>query len=239
VTGLLAGELIKVRTTRTAIGFAGAALFLSVATVVIVILADDPETIRDKRNAIGFGGWIAALMLVYGVVGATGEFRHRTLAPAVLMAPDRYRLVIARMLAYGLTGGLAAIGIGAISFAVGIPLLAGMPGPDLSLRDYAGVVAGGILASAMTAALGVAIGTLIRNQVAAVVGLLVWIFVLEPLATIADEDVVDYSLGTSSGVLSQGGNVDGTMLHAGLVLAGWLAVFAVAGTLWDRRRDVE
>jgi hypothetical protein len=29
------------------------------------------------------------------------------------------------------------------------------------------------------------------------------------------------------------------MLHAGLVLAGWLAVFAVAGTLWDRRRDVE
>jgi hypothetical protein len=24
-----------------------------------------------------------------------------------------------------------------------------------------------------------------------------------------------------------------------LVLAGWLAVFAVAGTLWDRRRDVE
>ncbi|HZO59154.1 MAG TPA: hypothetical protein VFB51_05650 [Solirubrobacterales bacterium] len=239
MTRLLAGELIKVRTTRTAVSFAAAGLLLAVATIVIVALVDDPGTVRDKRNALAFGGWIAALMLIYGAVGATGEFRHRTLAPAVLIAPDRYRLVMARMLAYGLTAGLGAIAIGAVTYAVGIPLLAGTPGPSLDGRDYLGVAVGGILASMMCAAIGVAVGTLIRNQVAAQVGLLLWIFVVESLVTLPEEDLVDYTLGTSFGVLSQGGNVDGTMLHAGLVLTAWLAVLATAATLIDRRRDVE
>ena len=126
MTHLLAGELLKVRTTRTAFGFAIAALLLALATVLIVSLAGGgPETIRDKRAAIAFGSVISAVLLIYGVVGATGEFRHRTLAPAVLIAPDRYRLVIARMLAYGLTAGLAAAAIGAVVYLIGIPLLAG------------------------------------------------------------------------------------------------------------------
>ena len=239
MTNLLAGELIKVRTTRTAVSFAAAALLLSVATVVLVSLIDDPATVRDKRDAIGYGGWIAVLGLIYGAVGATGEFRHRTLAPAVLIAPDRWRLVIARMLAYGITAALGSVVIGAITFAVGIPLLNADPGPSMDGIDYLGVVVGAILASFMCAAIGVAVGTLIRNQVAAQVGLLLWIFVAEPLTTIPDEDIVDYTLGESTGVLSAGGNAEGPMLHAGIVLTVWLLALATAGTLLDRRRDVE
>lgn len=240
MTHLLAGELLKVRTTRTAFGFAIAALLLALATVLIVSLAGGgPETIRDKRSALAFGSVISAVLLIYGVVGATGEFRHRTLAPAVLIAPDRYRLVVARMLAYGLTAGLAAAAIGALVYLIGIPLLAGTSGPDLDGGDYLGVAVGGVLASVLCGVLGVAIGTLVRNQVGAVVGLLVWIFVMEPLLTIPDDNLTDYTIGTSAGVLGQAGNADGTMAHALAVLTAWTLVLSIAAVTVDRRRDVD
>jgi hypothetical protein len=240
MTRLLAGELLKVRTTRTAFGFAIAALLLALATVLIVSLAGGgPETIRDKRSAIAFGSVISAVLLIYGVVGATGEFRHRTLAPAVLIAPDRYRLVVARMLAYGFTAGLAAAAIGAIVYLIGIPLLNNTHGPDLEGADYLGVAVGGILASILCAVLGVAIGTLVRNQVGAVVGLLVWIFVMEPLLSIPSADLSDYTIGASAGILGQGGNADGTMGHAFVVLMVWTLLLSLAAIVVDRRRDVE
>jgi hypothetical protein len=239
VTRLLAGELIKVRTTRTAYGFAIAGLMLAVASVLIVTLSGDPVTIRDKRSALAFGAVLSVLLLIYGVVGATGEFRHRTLAPAVLIAPDRSRLVTARMLAYGLTAGIAAAIIGALMFGLGIPLLAGTSGPQLDGGDYLGLAAGGLLVSVLCAVLGVAWGTLIRNQVAAVVGLLVWIFVFEPLLLVIDEDLRRYTIGAAAGSLGQAGDADVSMLGAVLALAAWTAVLGVAGVLVDRRRDVE
>jgi len=49
---LVAGELIKVRTTRTALGFAAASLLLVLASVLITILAGHPDTIEDKRAAL-------------------------------------------------------------------------------------------------------------------------------------------------------------------------------------------
>ena len=172
MTHLLAGELLKVRTTRTAFGFAIAALLLSLATVLIVSLAGGgPETIPDKRSAIAFGSVISAVMLIYGVVGATGEFRHRTLAPAVLIAPDRYRLVVARMLAYGAHGrSRGGCDRSRSSTSSGSRCSHGTQGPDLAGADYLGVAVGGMLASLLCAVLGVAIGTLVRNQVGAVGG---------------------------------------------------------------------
>ena len=236
---LLRGELIKVRTTRTAFGFAVAALLLALASVLTLLLAGDPDNITDKRAALSFGSIISAVLLIYGVVGATGEFRHRTLAPAVLIAPDRVRLVVARILAYGLTAGIAGVAIGAVTFIIGLPLLAGTSGPSLTAGDYAGVVAGGLLAVVLCAALGVGAGTLVRNQVAAVVGVLVWIFVFEPLVSVIDEDWVQYTLGTAAGALGQGGNSDSSMLSAALVLIAWTAALCAAGALVDWRRDVE
>jgi hypothetical protein len=207
--------------------------------VLIVSLSGDPATIRDKRSALGFGTVISAFLLIYGVVGATGEFRHRTLAPAVLIAPDRFRLVVARMAAYGVTAAVGAIAIGILVFLIGIPLLADTSGPDLDAADYVGVAAGSLLACVMCAVLGVGVGTLVRNQVAAVVGLLVWIFVGEPLVPLIDEDLSNYTIGTAAAALGQGGNGDVSMLTATLALAGWMVVLGLAGALVDRRRDVE
>jgi ABC-2 type transport system permease protein len=233
------GELIKLRTTRTALGFAVAAVLLVLATVLIVTLAGHPTTLRDKRSAINFGNTLSAVLLLFGVVGATSEYRHRTLAPALLIAPDRGRLTLARMLAYG----FAALGIGVlmliVAFALGIPLLSGAKGPDLAGSDYARAAGGGLLAAVLCAVLGVGVGVLVRNQVAGVVGSLCWFFIVEPLIPLLSDDAARGTVGSAASSLG-GATTDDALgfLPALLVLAAWAAVFLVAGVLVDRRRDI-
>jgi hypothetical protein len=236
---LLAGELIKVRTTRTALGFGVAAALLVVAAILLSTLAGDPSTVEDKRLALAYGSLVAIIFLLFGAVGATGEFRHRTLAPAVLIAPDRVRLVLARIGAYTATAFAFALAMAVIALALGIPLLAREEGPELGSGDYARVVAGGLLASALAAAIGVGVGTLVRNQVAAVVGALVWISIAEPLLSLIDDRVADVTLGSSLDRLAQGGDADVSFAGALLVVAAWAVAVCAAGALVDRRRDVE
>ena len=96
---LAQAELLKLRSTRTFLGFLAASVLLVLTFVLLSILAGDPSTISDKRDAIGFAGVLGVVLLVFGVVGATGEYRHRTLAPALLVAPDRARLTASRIVA--------------------------------------------------------------------------------------------------------------------------------------------
>jgi hypothetical protein len=63
--------------------------------------------------------------------------------------------------------------------------------------------------------------------------------VMEPLLTIPDDNLTDYTIGTSAGVLGQAGNADGTMAHALAVLTAWTLVLSIAAVTVDRRRDVD
>ncbi|MEA2269350.1 MAG: type transport system permease protein [Solirubrobacteraceae bacterium] len=236
---LIAGELIKVRTTRTALGFGVSAVLLVLAGVLISILAGDPTSTDEKRIALSFGSGVSTVLLLFGAVGATGEFRHRTLAPAVLIAPDRVRLFLGRLAAYALTALLFAAVMLIVAYAVGIPMLSGQAGAELTGADYAEVAIGGVLATVLAAALGVGLGTLVRNQVAAVVGILVWITIVESLVVLISEDVVDHLPGVVMGRVGQGGDDTMSLATATLVLLAWTAAFSAAAALVDRRRDVE
>jgi ABC-2 type transport system permease protein len=239
VTRLFAGELIKVRTTRTAVGFSVAALLLMLASVLLSILAGKPTALVDKRSAIDFGGPVSIVLMIYGAVGATGEFRHRTLAPAVLIAPDRVRLVVARIGAYGASAAVFGVAIAITALAVGIPLLSGRAGPDLSSSDIISIAGGGLSAIVLSAALGVGAGTLVRNQVATVVGIFVWLLILEPLVGLLGDEWVKFTIGAAGHALSVGGSEDASMLTGAVVLASWTASVSILAALVDRRRDVE
>jgi hypothetical protein len=240
---LFNGELIKLRTTRTAIGFGAAGLLLALAATLISILAGDQTSLDDKRNTLNFGGGIGILFLLFGAVGATGEFRHRTLAPAVLIAPDRLRLLLARIGAYKLAGLVFGLVIAAIVLGIGAALLGGEPGESLSSGDYVRLAVGGVLDVVLAAAIGVGVGTLVRNQVAAVVGLLVWLTIIEPLTGVISDNIVNYTLGSTLDRVGRGGAPIGSDEPSWgasiLVLVAWAVVVCVAGALVDRRRDVE
>jgi ABC-2 type transport system permease protein len=239
MTTLIRGEMIKVRTTRTALGFGVSAVLLVLAFVLITILAADPTTVQEKRDAFNVGGALSVPLLLFGIVGTTGEFRHRTLAPAVLISPHRGRLTLARLIAYAFTAALMGVAMVAVALAVGLPLLAGQPGPDLGSDDYVTVIAGGIIAATLCCALGVGIGVLVRNQVAGVVGALVWLFILEPLMPLIDEVLMKGSIIGAAATLGGAQSDEVSWAGALLVLGVWAGVFVVAGVLVDSRRDVE
>jgi hypothetical protein len=240
MTALIRGELIKVRSTRTALGFALATALLILAQVLIGILTSDLVAVEDKRAAIAVGSTASVTLLVFGIVGATGEFRHRTVAPAVLIAPDRFRLDIARMTAYALTGLLVGAIAIVVALVIGLPLLGDEPGAELEGKHYVAVIVGGLGAAALAAAIGVGVGLLVRNQVAGVVGALVWLFILEPLVSLISDDAVDYTIGEAAGAAGGASTEDALSWGAGLaVLAAWAVLLVAAGLLVDRRRDVE
>jgi ABC-2 type transport system permease protein len=239
MTALIRGEMIKVRTTRTALGFAAAAVLLVLAVVLITILAGDPATAQEKRDALNVGGALSVPLLLFGIVGATGEFRHRTLAPAVLIAPDRTRLTLARLIAYAFTAALVGVAMVVVALAVGLPLLGGQPGPGLASSDYTTVIGGGILTATLCCALGVGLGVLVRNQVAGVVGSLVWLLILEPLLPLIDDALAKGSILGAAGALGGAESDEVSWAGALLVLGIWAGVFVLAGLLVDARRDVE
>jgi hypothetical protein len=239
VIPLVQGEMIKVRTTRTALGFAAAAVLLVLAVVLITILAGDPTTAKEKKDALNVGGALSVPLLLFGIVGATGEFRHRTIAPAVLISPHRGRLTLARLIAYVFTAALVGVAMVVVALAIGLPLLSGQPGPDLESGDFTAVIGGGILTAVLCCALGVGIGVLVRNQVAGVVGALVWLLILEPLMPLIADDLAKGSILGAAGALGGAESDEVTWAGALLVLGIWSGVFMLAGLLVDARRDVD
>jgi ABC-type multidrug transport system ATPase subunit len=66
----LAGELtaaLERRTTRTALGFGLASVLLVLAIVLITILAGDPGTVQEKRDALNLGGALCVPLLLFGI----------------------------------------------------------------------------------------------------------------------------------------------------------------------------
>jgi hypothetical protein len=239
VTRVLGSELLKLRTTRTALAFACAGVLLAVLTVLVGILGGDPKTIVDKRSAISIGQSLSALLLLFGVVGATSEYRHRTVAPGALIVPARVRLSVGRMVAYGIAGLVVAVVLLVVAFALGIPLLGSRSGPSLRTGDYVRAAGGSVLVCWLGAMLGVAVGVLVANQVAAVVGTLVYIFVAEPLINAASHSVGKLLPG--SALAAAGGSNSSHLLALGpavVAILAWTAIFLAAAAWVDRRRDI-
>ena len=100
-------------------------------------------------------------------------------------------------------------------------------------------MAGALLDCTLCAMLGVAIRARIANQVAAVVGVIVWFFIVELLPAPLLDRASAHTIGQTS--TSLGGGIEGEPLAWGaalVVLAVWTAAFMVGAGLVDARRDI-
>jgi hypothetical protein len=237
MTSLLRGELIKTVTTRTLFGYAALGVALAIANVLIMTLSKDLVTVADKQEAIA---GLPMLVILFGLVGAAGEYRHRTAGPAALMAGgSRGRLLLARAGAYAVTGLVLGALTTAVSLALGLPLLSGEGGPGLDAGEIAAVAAGSILGAGLCAIMGVAAGALVRSQVAGVVGALILMFVGTPLLVIASDTAAEVSPFGAAVVLA--GDPNALTLSwgaAALVLAAWTVPLLAAAIVVERRRDL-
>lgn len=183
MTPLVGTELLKLLVTRATWGFIAGALLISILRVELVIAGLDRAgasrrgSVELTLQVLGAAGTGTILLLLLGVVMMTGEVRHRTLTSTLITSPDRRRLVIAKSIAASLTA--AAVCIVLFAYAAARGSLSGA----VRLDDGAVVqlVAGGVLGAAIWGWLGVAVGTLLRNQTAALVVPAVWLVGVEAL----------------------------------------------------------
>lgn len=236
---LVAAELRKLLTVRTGLWFALGSLVLAALNAVIVALASGTlDEVGEKEEALG---GMPLLLLFFGAVAVTAEYRHRTAAPAVLWSGRRPAAVIAaRLVATTLVGaGLAVLATGA-AFAIGVPILAQhQPGPDLTAAQLMSVAGGSILGGVLSVLVGAALGGLLRNQIAAVVVAIVGYFVAPSLVGMLDSSTVDYTPFGSLQVLTRGVHGSAHSLPASaLALAAWGVGLGAITVLVERRRDL-
>jgi ABC-2 type transport system permease protein len=237
MTALLRGELIKVVTTRTVYAYAALGVAVAIANVLIVTLSHDLATVSDKKEAVA---GIPMLLILFGVVGAAGEYRHRTAASAALaVAGRRGRLLLARAAAYAVAGLVLGGLTTAISLGLGLPLLSGEPGPRLGAETIAAVAAGSVAGAGLCAIMGVAAGALVRSQVAGVVGALILMFVATPLLLHVSERAAELTpFGAAVTLAGDPAADELSWSAAGLVLTAWTVPLLVAAIVVERGRDL-
>lgn len=234
MTAMVRGELIKTVSTRTALGYAALGAVLSAIGVLVLTLSQDLATTTDKQFAIG-GAPI--VLLLFGLVGAAGEYRHRTAAPAALVTGGRGKLLMARAGSYALvSAGIAAV-MFVVALALALPLLGDEPGPSLSAADIAWVGGGSLVAAVLSSMMGVGAGALTRNQVMGVVAALVLGFIVTPLIEQIDGEIAAYTPLGAANTLAGNGDAVGQGL-AGLVFLAWTLPIVAAAVVAERRRDI-
>ena len=101
------------------------------------------------------------------------------------------------------------------------------------------LVLGTLFMTALWAALGVGLGALVKNQVFAVIGMIVWAFVIDNLLRGLVPDVGRFTPVAASDSITAGfADYLLAPVAAGLLLLGYVAVFVAAGAFLVARRDV-
>jgi ABC-2 type transport system permease protein len=246
MTRLLGAELFKLRTTRTFYGLVGGCLALVLLITVLASALGHHDRSDDvMRNLMGLAGLAQVIALVLGVLAIATEYRHGTITPTLLVAPRRTRLVIAKLGASALSGlllGLLTCGFVALI----VSAIASARGYDDGSTGSAVVkmVVGGTIAGGLYGVIGLGLGSIVRNQVGAVVGGVIYIFLAEPLARLIPtfgDWVHKYGFDGTGSSLSATPDRGADMLSqvpGGLLLAAYAAILLVIGIILVDRRDV-
>jgi ABC-type transport system involved in multi-copper enzyme maturation permease subunit len=257
---LLKSELRKVLYVRSNWGLLIAAVFISaLSTAVTVPLLDADSTGAfgvslettmgvDAVYANAVSGYIFAIIL--GVLMMTGEFRHGTAVATFLTSPKRSRVVLAKIAVAALAAAVLMIISALAGFLAGwLALQTVDNAAEPSDNIFINMMLASVLAGVVLGIIGLAIGTLIKNQLLAIVATLVYLFVVDPLLLALAPEAGKYlPTGLITAMLNV--SIDAPQLGfdtsqylpplqaAGLLIAIG-AVFASVSIFTSLRRDID
>ncbi|HEV7883816.1 MAG TPA: hypothetical protein VGO81_09610 [Solirubrobacteraceae bacterium] len=241
---LLKAELLKLRTTRTFVALVAAAVALSLLVVVLTALLQKHFTEGDVK-ILFTANFTGLFILLLGVMGMAGEWRHRTITGTVLAAPNRLRLLAAKVTAYAAAGALLSLIVTLTVMVVGSIILSARGEPTIGVSDLLDVLWRNLLVAALLGALGVGIGGLVRNQVVVIVGILIFAFVVAPTLFALAPDVAKFAPigGATSGIVHVDTFNDNPSdllapAVAVLVMLGWIGLFFAAAGARLRKFDL-
>jgi ABC-2 type transport system permease protein len=243
VTRVVRAELIKLRTARTYWGLFLTAVALVLLFVILPLALNDSfRSEDDTRSVLSSAGTGGLLALVLGVVHSAGEYRHGTIGSTLLATPNRLRAIGGQVLACAVAGLAIGLATSLLTGAIALPWLSGRDAAALSTGELLGLFGGCVLWAGLAAALGSGLGATLRNQVLAVVLVLVVIFVIDPTIAALVDDYSAYSLGgLSSAMTGSTEGVSGDPLpfwEAALIWSGYTLVLVSAAAVLTSRRDI-
>ncbi|MFC0864492.1 ABC transporter permease [Sphaerimonospora cavernae] len=260
MTSLVKAELQKLFTTRLwwillivlllltgvflgfFIGFAG----VESDGVAGIPATDDPKWAQLAWTTGAQMSWI--MVMILGVIMMTSEFRYQTITGTFLTTPRRSQVIVAKLVSGLVVGALYALAVLVFQALVVIPTVL-ISGGELSLSEsHIPQISLGILVStALYAVFGIGLGALVRNQIAGIVGAIVWTYIIESIFTAipALQGVgkwlpsgaanalmsidIDTGLGVPHWLPAWGG---------ALVLVGYGLLFAAIASATTVRRDI-
>lgn len=245
----LRSELIKLTSTRTVYGLIlGAMVVLALGTWSTISSAGaDNVTGPLHTQPFFFLGAVnlGAFALILGIRAMTDEFHYGTVVFSAVTTRSRARLVTAK----ATVAAAAAATLAVLAQATMASLALALTGRSLippsthlnsslqvTVTDWAAMAGLGV-ASALWAAIGVGVGALVRQQVAAIVGAIIWVLVVENLGAELLGTTGRYLPGQAAQGLAQLPDLL-TVPAAATLLTGYAAAFLLLGHRSLVRRDI-
>jgi ABC-2 type transport system permease protein len=180
----LRGELRKLWTVRatwvvTVLGLGLVALLTATAVFTTLVGERFAGTDAEVAAAVEQLGSTAIIVLIVALLAMTTEFRHGTIGRTLQIVPSRTRVLLAKLEA-GVVYALAYYAASLVLVGALLGLAALVYGVALSLGPHTvAALWQAPVALLLNAVLGVAVGALLRSQVAAITAVLLWFFVAE------------------------------------------------------------
>jgi len=175
-------ELRKMFDTRSGFWLMASIVIASVITTTLTVLLGDRDSLTFDSFAAAVGSPMSIVLPVIGVLAVTSEWSQRTSLTTFTLVPSRPRVLGAKLLntlAIGALGMVIALGVGAIGNLVASAITGVDAQWDISATTFAQIV----LANELGMLLGFALGLLLRNSPAAIVGYFVTALVLPGLTS--------------------------------------------------------
>ena len=252
MNALIKSEVLKIRSTQVWFWM----VLLSVAFTALGSIGVSYDSVQkhhdgtpvDYYSLFTQSSGAGVALLVLGLLGLTTEFRHKTITPTLLATPNRWKMLAGKAASYVIFSIVYAVVCVIVNFAIAIIWLnaAGVP------LDYGHGVAGGVFKSFLSLVLlglfGLGLGGIIKNQAAAMVFGIVYLFVLDTLLNFVPWVRKGYAWTPGGGLKAflSNGTVDGgpsdvhllSPVAGGVLLLAWCVALVVLGGRFSLQRDI-
>jgi hypothetical protein len=246
MSNLVRSELLKLKTVATTEWLLAAMVLLSVLDVGLIVLTagpsgslhlDDPDLLARSLGGAAAG---EVIVLVLGILVLSQEFRFGTATATFLATPRRASVLAAKAAAVAIIGAAFGAASSVAVLGLAVTLIRARGGVLIWDRDVVEVLLAVVFVMGAFAVLGLALATVIRNHIAAIVGAVAWLFVVEQLLLGLYPSIGRWTPGGATAGALQLGRVATTR---GALLPAWaaglvLVAYAVALLLIGGRRII-
>jgi len=194
------------------------------------------------------GGYLFALII--GILIMTNEYRHGTAVGTFLVTPKRSTVLLAKLIAASFAGLI--VQVFSFIFAVTSGFIAlnfFEPHAPVPMELLWKVFRASVISGLVLGIVGVGLGALVKNQIAAVTGAVIWTLIVEGLVVAFVESIGKYlPAGAITGLVDVdfGDNDFNFSIEnyltpgpATLVLLGYAALFSIIAMCTTLRRDLD